>query len=167
MIYFTLCEQYDNQILAPYFELMFSRNGVMQIHYPLVSIRFKSLWFLTTGKVKRIYQLKVLGIFIRSDLDWHCHSNYIDQKINKSVFLIAKLNSIVSYEFYFPLTILVGMYTLISHMGQFCGPTVLIQKVLFTSQKQGIRALFKVHVGCDSKQLIVNSKIISLPCIQR
>lgn len=95
----------------------------MQIHYPLISIRLKSLWFLTAGKVKRIYKLRVSGIFIRSDLDWHCRSNYIYQKINKSVFLIGKLNIIVFYEFYFPLTILVGMYTLISHMGQFCGPT--------------------------------------------
>lgn len=109
-------------------------------------------------KSEKNRQLRVLGIFIRSDLDWHCHSNYIYQKINKSVFLIGKLNSIVSYEFYFPLTILVGIYTLISHMGQFCGPTVVMQ---------GTRALFKVHVGCDSKQLIVNYKIISLPCIQR
>lgn len=109
-------------------------------------------------KSEKNLQVKSFRLFIRSDLDWHCRSNYIYQKINKSVFLIGKLNIIVFYEFYFPLTILVGMYTLISHMGQFCGPTV---------RMQGTRALFKVHVGCDSKQLIFNSKIISLPCLQR
>lgn len=55
--------------------------------------------------------------------------------------------------------------TLILPMQKFCGQTVLMQKSIFSSQKQVIRALFKVSVGSHFKYIIIDSKVMSLPCI--
>lgn len=107
--------------------------------------------------------VKFLGITIQSDLGWLSHINTILPKLNKGLFLLRKLYSIVSKE------VLLQVYYGYIHSHLTYGTLIWANNshvnILFTAQKQAVRAIFKVSSDSHCKQLLIKSNIMSLPCI--
>lgn len=107
--------------------------------------------------------VKFLGITIQGDLGWKSHIKTILHKLNRGVFLLRKLNSIVSKE------VLLQVYYGYIHSHLNYGTLIWANNIssssLFSAQKQAVRALFKVNSRSHCKQLFIESNIMSLPCI--
>jgi hypothetical protein len=107
--------------------------------------------------------VKFLGIIIQNDLSWKSHINYIIPKVNTGIFLIRKLNRIVSTD------VLLSVYYGYVHSHLTYGTILWANNSycnsLFSAQKQALRAIFKSPYKSHCKPLFIKSNIMSLPCI--
>jgi hypothetical protein len=114
------------------------------------------------SKVK-LQSVKFLGIMLQNNLSWQSHISYIHPKVSRAVYMIRKLNHTVSTE-----VILQVYYAYIhSHLtyGTLLWANNYLSNSLFILQKQAVRLMCKAPHRAHCKDLFVQLKIMSLPCI--
>ena len=117
---------------------------------------------INNTEIKRVNNMKFLGVVIDKNLTWKEHINYISLKISKS---IGILNSL---RFILPLIILVNLYNcmILSHL-TYCNivwgncASYLLQK-LFLLQKRAIRAVTRSHFLAHTRELFLKLKILDI-----